>query len=159
MGKHRPGIPYSVGVAISHVCMGCGLDLARVRAAPDPHYGLPLVTCPRCAGLFALALAPIGLAGVFALLSFAGPSRQAWGGMYMSSDLAQRLIAPGVIALTLAFALPVARGLDGAALRTGGRAHVATGADARGAVAALGRVPSQGRAAHSVPGASGSGTR
>ncbi len=29
--------------------MGCGLDLARVRAAPDPHYGLPMVTCPRCA--------------------------------------------------------------------------------------------------------------
>ncbi len=37
-------------MAISHVCMGCGLDLARVRAAPEPHYGLPLVTCPRCAG-------------------------------------------------------------------------------------------------------------
>jgi hypothetical protein len=36
-------------VAISHVCMECGLDLARVRAAPDPHYGLPMVTCPRCA--------------------------------------------------------------------------------------------------------------
>ncbi len=56
--------------------------------------------------LLALALAPICLAGVFALLSFGGPSGRAWGGMYMSSDLAQRLIAPRVIALTLAFALP-----------------------------------------------------
>lgn len=35
-------------MAISHLCTTCGLDLARVRAAVDPHYGLPLVCCPRC---------------------------------------------------------------------------------------------------------------
>lgn len=32
----------------SHVCFSCGLDLAPVRAVPDPHYALPVVVCPRC---------------------------------------------------------------------------------------------------------------
>jgi hypothetical protein len=35
-------------MAIAHVCLGCGLDLARVRAVVEPIYRLPLVTCPRC---------------------------------------------------------------------------------------------------------------
>ena len=35
-------------MAIAHVCMGCGQDLARRRVRIEPHYGLPLVTCPRC---------------------------------------------------------------------------------------------------------------
>jgi hypothetical protein len=35
-------------MAISHVCLGCGLDLALVRPIRDVHYGLPLVICPRC---------------------------------------------------------------------------------------------------------------
>lgn len=35
-------------MAIAHVCMECGWDLARVRVRQDPHYGLPLVICPRC---------------------------------------------------------------------------------------------------------------
>lgn len=36
-------------MAIDHVCWQCGLDLARQRPQRDPHYGLPLVHCPRCA--------------------------------------------------------------------------------------------------------------
>lgn len=36
-------------MAISHVCLSCGLDLARIRAAREPHYGLMLVRCPGCA--------------------------------------------------------------------------------------------------------------
>ncbi len=35
-------------MAISHLCLSCGFDLARVRARPDPHYALPLVSCPDC---------------------------------------------------------------------------------------------------------------
>jgi hypothetical protein len=35
-------------MVISHVCVECGHDLARVRARHDPHYGLPLVHCPGC---------------------------------------------------------------------------------------------------------------
>ncbi len=35
-------------MAISHLCLGCGFDLARVRTRPDPHYALPLVVCPDC---------------------------------------------------------------------------------------------------------------
>ncbi len=35
-------------MAISHLCFGCGFDLARVRICPDPHYALPLVVCPDC---------------------------------------------------------------------------------------------------------------
>lgn len=35
-------------MAISHVCTGCGLDLAPQRAAPEPHYGLPVVVCRAC---------------------------------------------------------------------------------------------------------------
>lgn len=28
--------------------MGCGGELASLRAAPDPHYHLPIVVCPAC---------------------------------------------------------------------------------------------------------------
>jgi hypothetical protein len=35
-------------MAISHLCTNCGSDLARIRARREPHYGLPLVVCPRC---------------------------------------------------------------------------------------------------------------
>jgi hypothetical protein len=33
---------------MAHVCAGCGENLARVRALIEPHYGLPLIVCPRC---------------------------------------------------------------------------------------------------------------
>jgi len=33
---------------MQHACAACGAPLERVRAAPDPHYGLPIVTCPAC---------------------------------------------------------------------------------------------------------------
>lgn len=36
-------------MAIAHLCIQCGFDLARIRAQRDPHYHLPLVVCPRCA--------------------------------------------------------------------------------------------------------------
>ncbi len=35
-------------MAISHVCLSCGLDLARVRARLEPRYALPIVVCPDC---------------------------------------------------------------------------------------------------------------
>ena len=35
-------------MGISHVCMSCSFDMARVRARLEPHYGLPLVVCPDC---------------------------------------------------------------------------------------------------------------
>jgi hypothetical protein len=35
-------------MAIAHVCLGCGYDLARVRPQREPHYRLPLIACPRC---------------------------------------------------------------------------------------------------------------
>lgn len=36
-------------MAISHVCMACGEDLAGIRPGPEPHYGLCVVACPECA--------------------------------------------------------------------------------------------------------------
>lgn len=33
---------------MSHICLSCGRDLARVRALIEPHYGLPVVVCPDC---------------------------------------------------------------------------------------------------------------
>jgi hypothetical protein len=36
-------------MADSHICLSCGLDLARVRAVVEPVYGLSLVACPGCA--------------------------------------------------------------------------------------------------------------
>ena len=35
-------------MAIAHVCLGCGADLARIHVIRDPHYRLPIVTCPDC---------------------------------------------------------------------------------------------------------------
>jgi hypothetical protein len=35
-------------VGLSHLCVDCGLDLRHERSAIEPHYGLPLVICPRC---------------------------------------------------------------------------------------------------------------
>ena len=35
-------------MAIAHVCVHCGRDLARVRPQREPHYGLNLVRCPGC---------------------------------------------------------------------------------------------------------------
>ncbi|MHC4769983.1 MAG: hypothetical protein ACYTEI_14915 [Planctomycetota bacterium] len=35
-------------MAISHLCISCGFDLARVRVRPDPFYALPIVVCPDC---------------------------------------------------------------------------------------------------------------
>lgn len=40
-----------MSVAISHICTGCGTDLARERAGPEPHYGLWIVECPGCGGV------------------------------------------------------------------------------------------------------------
>ena len=36
---------------LAHTCHGCGTSLYRVPARIDPVYGLPLVTCPACAGV------------------------------------------------------------------------------------------------------------
>lgn len=33
---------------MSHICLSCGRDLARVCALVEPHYGLPVVVCPDC---------------------------------------------------------------------------------------------------------------
>ena len=35
-------------MAIAHVCLGCGADLARTHVIRDPHYRLPIVICPDC---------------------------------------------------------------------------------------------------------------
>ena len=35
-------------MAIAHVCLGCGADLARTHVIRDPHYRLPIVICPGC---------------------------------------------------------------------------------------------------------------
>lgn len=35
-------------MAIAHVCLQCGWDLAWVRPQREPHYGLPLIRCPSC---------------------------------------------------------------------------------------------------------------
>jgi hypothetical protein len=32
----------------SHICPSCLTELARIRAVPDPHYGLAVVVCPKC---------------------------------------------------------------------------------------------------------------
>lgn len=35
-------------MAISHLCLSCGLDLARVRVSRDNALHAPIVTCPEC---------------------------------------------------------------------------------------------------------------
>jgi hypothetical protein len=37
-----------IEMPISHICPTCLTEFARVRAVPDPHYGLPVVVCPGC---------------------------------------------------------------------------------------------------------------
>lgn len=39
---------YRVLVPRSHICPTCLTELARVPTVRDPHYGLPIVVCPRC---------------------------------------------------------------------------------------------------------------
>jgi len=36
-------------MAMSHICRGCGRELARVRPVADPDLGLRVVVCPGCA--------------------------------------------------------------------------------------------------------------
>jgi hypothetical protein len=36
-------------MAIAHLCLECGWDLARIRAVCEPHYRIWLVRCPHCA--------------------------------------------------------------------------------------------------------------
>lgn len=45
--------------ASSHVCLSCGIDQRRTRAIVEPHYGLPLVTCPSCGAHSVRRLHPI----------------------------------------------------------------------------------------------------
>jgi DNA-directed RNA polymerase subunit RPC12/RpoP len=47
-------------MAISHLCITCGADLARVRARREEHYGLPLVLCPRCGTAAVRRQRPLG---------------------------------------------------------------------------------------------------
>ncbi len=46
-------------MAIAHVCLGCGADLARIRVIRDPHYRLPIVICPDCGGACVRRVDPI----------------------------------------------------------------------------------------------------
>ncbi len=87
-------------MAISHVCLGCGLDLARVRAAPDPHYGLPLVVCPRC-GAACVRVHPsrIGWRGTRRV-------RRATAGLAAQSAI---ILASAAITTTAAIAMAVER--------------------------------------------------
>jgi hypothetical protein len=42
------GFPYHEAMPISHVCTGCGVDLAHLSSEPEPHYGLRVIVCPKC---------------------------------------------------------------------------------------------------------------
>ena len=46
-------------MAIAHVCLGCGVDLARTHVIRDPHYRLPIVTCPGCGEVCVRRVDPI----------------------------------------------------------------------------------------------------
>lgn len=46
-------------MAIAHVCLGCGADLARIHVIRDPHYRLPIVTCPDCGEVCVRRVDPI----------------------------------------------------------------------------------------------------
>lgn len=42
-------IPYNARIVPqSQTCPSCLTELARIRAIPDPYYGLPIVVCPTC---------------------------------------------------------------------------------------------------------------
>ncbi len=81
--------PCEFTMAIAHVCVHCGWDLARVRPAREPHYGMMLVRCPHCGAAavrsrhpvqkawreflrldFALTLIGVRLVGIVALTFF-----------------------------------------------------------------------------------------
>lgn len=46
-------------MAIAHVCLGCGADLARIHVIRDPHYRLPIVICPGCSHVCVRRVDPI----------------------------------------------------------------------------------------------------
>jgi len=46
--KPNADFPYALTVPRSHICPSCLTELARIRAVPDPHYGLAVVVCPEC---------------------------------------------------------------------------------------------------------------
>jgi hypothetical protein len=46
-------------MAIAHLCVNCGLDLARVNPRREPIYGLAIVSCPRCAVVAVRRLHPL----------------------------------------------------------------------------------------------------
>ena len=46
-------------MAIAQVCVKCGWDLARVRPEPEPHYGLKIIRCGRCAAVSTRQLHPV----------------------------------------------------------------------------------------------------
>ncbi|MCH8314900.1 MAG: hypothetical protein IIA64_02910 [Planctomycetes bacterium] len=46
-------------MAIAHICLGCGADLARIHVIRDPHYRLPIVTCPGCGEVCVRRVDPI----------------------------------------------------------------------------------------------------
>lgn len=47
-GNARQANPYDLLVIGSHLCIGCGSELRRVPAPPDPVYALPVCICPTC---------------------------------------------------------------------------------------------------------------
>src|SRR5262245_7451405 len=49
-------------MAIAQICLDCGLDLARIRIRQDPHYGLPIVHCPRCEAVSVRRVHPLAVA-------------------------------------------------------------------------------------------------
>ena len=46
-------------MSIAHICLGCGADLARIHVIRDPHYRLPIVTCPGCGEVCVRRVDPI----------------------------------------------------------------------------------------------------
>ncbi len=48
MSNARAQNPYAPSVLESHLCAGCGRELRRVAAPPDPVYALPVCICPGC---------------------------------------------------------------------------------------------------------------
>ena len=48
-----------LSMAIAHLCLTCGTDLARTRPRREPYYGLPIITCPKCAAVSVRRVHPI----------------------------------------------------------------------------------------------------
>ncbi|MDF1809030.1 MAG: hypothetical protein P1U42_04975 [Phycisphaerales bacterium] len=72
----------------SHICPTCLVELARIRAVPDPHYGLPVVVCPGCNA---------------ACVRTKHPDREFWR-QYLRTNIAIRLVI-GKFAMTLIMGL------------------------------------------------------